>query len=350
MPATAQAAFMRTAFLIVQDRTPSQTATNHGSTANQFRDTNQNQREKEMKMNRFESYSKRLMWLIPCLLAAFTAGCGGGGEGRSPILGAGASVITGPGPITPGILSSFGIASAGGITNTGPTKINGDVVLAPNQNCNAVPVGAANDFGACGGNALNVPTNNAGDQVITQIHPDTTTADAVMVALLAKWNSISPAGIPGATVLGCGTIGNAGQAGALIGCSGNSTLPPGAYISATNTTIDVAGDLTLDAGGNADAVWVFQAPSAVTTAVNSKIILTGGAKASNIWWYVGSSATLNGGTAFQGNILASASISMGNLATSCGRLLSGAEGAGAFAFDSNVVSVPGHVNAPVGCQ
>lgn len=247
---------------------------------------------------------------------------------------------------TGGLLDPFAIASAGGITNAGPTKINGDVVLAPNQNCNGVAVGAGNNFGGCGGNVANVPLNNPGDLVITQIHPDTTTADAVMAELRAKWNSLSPALTPGATVLGCGTIGSLGDAGALIGCNGNSTLAPGTYISATGTTIGVGGILTLDAGNDPNAVWVFQAPSAVTTAVNSQIRLTNGAKASNIFWYVGSSATLNGGTKFQGNILASASISMGTLSTSCGRLLAGAEGAGQFTFLSNTVSVPNHAFAP----
>jgi hypothetical protein len=169
-----------------------------------------------------------------------------------------------------------------------------------------------------------------------------------MAALLVKWNNISPAGKPGATVLGCGTIGNAGGAGAGIGCAGNSTLPPGTYISATNSTIGVTGDLTLS--GSATDVWVFQAPSALTMAVSSRIILTGGAKASNVWWFVGSSATLNGSSIFQGNVLASASISMGTGATSCGRLLSGADGAGAFTFLGNTVSVPGHPNAPAGCE
>jgi hypothetical protein len=85
-------------------------------------------------------------------------------------------------------------------------------------------------------------------------------------------------------------------------------------------------------------------------AVSSRIILTGGAKASNVWWFVGSSATLNGSSIFQGNVLASASISMGTGATSCGRLLSGADGAGAFTFLGNTVSVPGHPNAPAGCE
>jgi hypothetical protein len=255
---------------------------------------------------------------------------------------------TGLAAIDLGILAPFGIASAGGITNSGPTKINGDTVLAPLGECNTVAVGTGNDFGICGGLA---PTNNAGDRVITQTFPDATTADAVMAVLLAKWNSLTMANLPGATVLGCGTIGTAGGGGAGVGCAGNATLPPGVYISATNSSIDISGTLTLDGGGNADAVFVFQAPSStVISAVGSTILLTGGTKASNVFWQVGSSATVNAGSVFQGNILASASVSMGTLATSCGRLLSGAEGFGAFTFLSNTVSVPGHPNAPVGCQ
>lgn len=249
--------------------------------------------------------------------------------------------------VTPGTLASFGIASAGGLTNSGATTINGDVVLNPNFFCNDEPVGEANDFGLCGGTP---PINNVGDMVITQTYPDTTTADAVRAALLVKWGNISPAQTPGATVLGCGTIGTTGGAGAGIGCDANSTLPPGAYISASNSTIVVDGVLTLDGQGNPDAVFIFQAPSALTMAVNSQVVLMGSAKASNVWWYVGSDATINGGSIFNGNILASGAISMGTLATSCGRLLSGAEGSGAFTFLSNTVSVPGHPFAPVGCE
>ena len=253
-------------------------------------------------------------------------------------------------PVNPGALATFGVASFNGITDTGASTVNGDVVIDTGLTCNGVAVGVANDFGANCNAGANTITNFAGDSVITQTYPDTTTADSVMVALLAKWNSISPAGVPGATVLGCGTIGSAGGAGAGIGCAGNSTLPPGTYISASNSTIDVTGNLTLDGGGNPDATWIFQAPSALNVNVGSQIILIGSAKASNVWWFVGSSATLFTNSIFNGNILASASITMQNLSTSCGRLLAGAEGAGAFVFDTNVVSVPGHANAPFGCQ
>jgi len=248
-----------------------------------------------------------------------------------------------------GILAPFGIASYGGLTNSGATKINGDVVLHTTYTCNGVTIllGDGPGFGLCGGTP---PTNNAGDVVITSIYPDTTTAPAVMTQLTAIWNSISPANLPGAADLACGTIGTGGGAGLGLGCAGNATLPPGIYKAASATTIDITGDLTLDAGGDANAMFYFQAGSALTASVGSQVILTGGAKASNVFWFVGSSATINGNAVFNGNILASASISMGTGATSCGRLLAGAAGAGAFTFLSNTVSVPGHASAPVGCE
>ncbi|MBF0169571.1 MAG: Ig-like domain-containing protein [Nitrospinae bacterium] len=252
-----------------------------------------------------------------------------------------------------GILAPYGIASAGGVTTgAAPVKINGSTVLDPLDQCNAVAVGAADDFGLCGGNP---PLNNlpgVRDFVITPTHsaPGPVTAAAVKATLLTKWGNLSPAGHPGGTVLGCGTIGSAGGAGALIGCNGNFTLPPGVYISQTSSSIGVAGSLVLDGGGDANATFIFQAPSSLTTAPNTTITLQNGTKASNVWWYVGSSATLGSNTAFKGNILASAAISMGTTATSCGRLLSGASGAGAFTFLGNTVSVPGHPNAPAGCN
>jgi hypothetical protein len=132
---------------------------------------------------------------------------------------------------------------------------------------------------------------------------------------------------------------------------GQNYFTPGVYIS--GTSIMITNDLTLDALGNPDAVFVFQSASTLGTAAGAappgtrtRILLIGGAKASNVWWQVGTSATLGLYSEFQGNILASASITMGTGSTSCGRLLAGAFTAGAFVFDSNVVSVPGQPFAP----
>jgi Ice-binding-like/Bacterial Ig-like domain len=261
-----------------------------------------------------------------------------------------------------GILSPFGMASFSPITDTGATKVNGDVVINTGLTCSGtggfIAVGTTNDFGPSCNAGANTITNNAGDTVITQIWngtaADGTLANAVMVKLTAVWNSISPAIMAGGTPLGCGIIGSTGDAGALLGCAGNPVLPPGTYISATNSSIGISGDLTLDGGGDQNALFVFQAPSstvitadgAISPGAHTRILLINGAKASNVWWYVGSSATLGTYTEFQGNILASASITMKTGATSCGRLLSGAAGGGAFVFDTNVVSVPGDPFAP----
>lgn len=268
-----------------------------------------------------------------------------------------AAAAAGPAPVNLGLATPFAIAARAGVTNdlaTPPnTTINGNVVLHLTATCNAVAVDTAGGFGPCGGLA---PILNG--QVISPLFPDPgTTSGAVMADLRAAYNSILPANLPGATVLGCGVIGTGGGAGAGPGCAGNATLPAGVYISATSSSIGVTGVLTLDGGGDANARFIFQAPSTLTTAAGalgapgSEIRLINGAKASNVFWQVGSSATIGTFALFQGNVLADTSITMGDQSTSCGRLLAGAVTAtGAFVFDGNVVSVPGHANAPPACQ
>jgi hypothetical protein len=168
-----------------------------------------------------------------------------------------------------------------------------------------------------------------------------------------------PAGPPAAGSLGGATNIPAGTT--LGGVSGSAMVQgtnlffPGVYQSITS--IMITGDLTLDAQGNPNAVFVFQSSSTVGTAdgapggpgTHTRILLANGAKASNVWWQAGSSATLGLYSEFNGNILAAFDITMKTHATSCGRLLAGAwvGGTGAFVFDSNVVSVPGNPNAPL---
>jgi hypothetical protein len=248
-----------------------------------------------------------------------------------------------------GLATPFAIASAANLSNTGATKINGNVVLYPTGSCNSVTLLFADGpgFGPCAGSP---PTHNAGDLVISPVYPDGTTASPIVADLKATFLSIIPsAGFPhgvgsldgGTPIVAPTTLGT--------GSTGASSFAPGVYTS--NTSIQIWGDLTLNAGGNPDAVFVFQSASTLDTAVGARILLTGGAKASNVWWAVGSSATLLANTVFNGNILADTSITMVTGATSCGRLLAGAfTSSGAFTFDTNTVSVPGHANAPAGCQ
>ncbi len=259
-----------------------------------------------------------------------------------------ATAAAGLPPVNLGLAAPFAIAAAAGVTNTLTvplSHINGDVVLDPTTTCFAVPIDAVGGFGACGGRA---PTLTG--QVISPLFPDAgVTSGNIKADLLAAYNSILPANLPGATVLGCGTVGTGGGGGAGVGCAGNATLPPGVYISATASTVGVTGILTLDGQGDSNARFIFQVPSALTTATGapgapgSEIRLINGAKASNVFWQVGSSAVIGTYALFQGNILADTSITMGTSATSCGRLLAGAVTAsGAFTFDTNVVSVPGN--------
>ena len=109
----------------------------------------------------------------------------------------------------------------------------------------------------------------------------------------------------------------------ISGDLGGRTLVPGIYKS-TSTLLIQAGHLTLDAQGDANAVWIFQVASDLTTVggAGGNIILSGGAQAKNIFWQTGSSAIIGDGTAFKGNILALTSVTMNAGSTIAGRILS----------------------------
>jgi hypothetical protein len=263
------------------------------------------------------------------------------------------------GPVDLGSASTFGIAATAGVTNTNTsplTNINGNVVLDPLATCNAVAVDTAGGFGLCGSTTpTSVPILTG--IVISHLYnpgvPDTLAN--IKADLLAAFLSITPpAGPPAAGSLGGAVNLPAGTTlGAVTGSLpvlGDNYFTPGVYQSLTS--IMITGDLTLDALGDTNAIFVFQSSSTLGMAaaananVRSRILLVNGAKASNVWWQVSTSATLGAYSEFQGNILAAASITMQTGATSCGRLLAGAYTAGAFVFDSNVVSVPGQPFTP----
>src|SRR5579871_1013113 len=106
----------------------------------------------------------------------------------------------------------------------------------------------------------------------------------------------------------------------LAGNIGGQTLAPGLYKSTSSLAIS-SGDLTLDGQGDANAVWIFQIASTLTTTSGRQVILTGGANAANIFWQVGTSATLGTTSVFHGNILAAVSVSVLTGATLDGRAL-----------------------------
>jgi hypothetical protein len=210
-------------------------------------------------------------------------------------------------PVPPpgqGSACGFGILGATPVvSSTGPTAITGgDVGIWPAASITGFPPGTTT--GAF----------HAGDAVAQQAQSDLTVA----------YNNAA---------------GAAGGA-ALTADIGGQILPAGVYKA--TTTLGITGDLTLT--GNANAVWIFQVGTALTTAAgttggvpNSRVILIGGAQAKNVTWQIGSSATLGTGSIFAGNILANVSITLGTGATLNGRALART---GAVTLDSNPVTVP----------
>jgi hypothetical protein len=127
-------------------------------------------------------------------------------------------------------------------------------------------------------------------------------AQAAQASLLSAYNALA-ALPPGA---------------AVAGNIGGQTLFPGLY-TAPSTLAVTSGTLTLDAQGDANAVWIFQVGTALD--VTTQVTLADGAQASNIYWQVGSSATIDVGAVMQGNILAFTSITTNGGATLNGRAL-----------------------------
>ena len=131
----------------------------------------------------------------------------------------------------------------------------------------------------------------------------------------------------------------------VAGDQGGLTLAPGIYKS-TSTLLIQSGDLTLDAQGDINAVWIFQIASDFTTVggAGGNVILSGGAQAKNVTWQVGSSATIGNGTSFKGNILALTSITMNTTATIDGRLL--ARNGAVVLSGTNLINKPSDALAP----
>ena len=244
-------------------------------------------------------------------------------------------------PVNLASASTFAIAATAGITTTTPVvvatpTINGDVVLDPLATCDGVTTGAAGTIGDCD---LTPPLVTG--TVYTPLY-GLAVAAAAKSDLRIAYLSIVPANLPGGTPIAAPTTLGTGS-------TGQSTFTPGVYTS--GTSIMVWGNLTLDAQGDPNAVFVFQSASTIDSQANAQIVLTGGAKASNVWWQAGSAATLLANTIWNGNILAYDNITVGTAANSCGRIFAGAFTDGWLALlDAAVVSVPGNDPAAPLCQ
>jgi hypothetical protein len=228
-----------------------------------------------------------------------------------------------PGSITLGPdLSAFTVLAASTVTNAGATNVG----FAPGAVTSSVPgiTGAVNDdlIGVAPGTAVtgfySPGTDTSGTAAIYgagQFNPNRTIPQNAENRLTVVYNTAAGRA-PTGTV--AGDLSQATVPGYPTG-----TLPPGVYKS-TSTVAITNGNLTLDGLGNPRSIFIFQVASSLTTSLNGGIggnmILTKGANPCNIYWQVGSAATL-GGSKFYGNVFADAAITL-NATTFEGRALS----------------------------
>jgi hypothetical protein len=131
------------------------------------------------------------------------------------------------------------------------------------------------------------------------------------------------------------TAAGEGPTTAIAADLAGQTLAPGVYNSASS--IGLSGALTLNGGGNPNAIFVFQAGSTLTTGSASQINLINGAQSCNVFWQVGSSATLGTGSTFRGTIIALTSITVTTGVTVDGRVLARN---GAVTLDTDTITRP----------
>ncbi|HXI69028.1 MAG TPA: ice-binding family protein [Verrucomicrobiae bacterium] len=203
------------------------------------------------------------------------------------------------GSVNLGAAANFAVLAGSTVANTGFTTVTGDLGLSPGSDVTGFPPGTVTG------------TQHVADPTAAQAELDLTTA----------YNDAA-----GRTVAPVSVAGNIG----------GMTLAPGLYKSTGSLEIS-SGDLTLDAQGDANAVFIFQIASTLTTTSGRQVILTGGAKAANIFWQVGTSAVLGSTSVFKGTIMADQSITLETGVSLEGRALARIA---AVTLDSDVITLP----------
>ncbi len=201
---------------------------------------------------------------------------------------------------SPGSSGNYTVLAGQSVSNTGSTTITGNLGISP---------GAA------------APPNVTGSPGVSGVTDD------------SNGNSLN-----GENILGAAITDAAGRAVNMTianGELGGLTLVGGVYQSGISSFSISASDLTLDAQGDSSTIWIFQMPSSTLTTVTGNVVLTNGALGCNVFWQVGSSATLGTNTIFYGNILATTSVTMTTGATiPQGRALAQN---GSDTFDTNTI-------------
>ena len=204
-----------------------------------------------------------------------------------------------------GLASTFAILATSAISGSG-NHITGDVGLNPGSSQGIAP-----------------------SEITGNIHVDDTAVIAAQTSLLAAFND---------------AISRSTNAQSLPGNLGGLTKAPGLYVNGSSSGISGTGAnaiLTLDAGGDPNAVFIFKMSSTFVMDSGTSIVLSGGAKAQNVYFWVGSSATLGTTAVFKGIILAAVTITVNNGANVSGSLFAGAGGGtGAVTAQSSTIAIP----------
>jgi hypothetical protein len=219
-----------------------------------------------------------------------------------PLTFASGIVAAGPPTVGLGTADTYAVLAGDTITNTGPTTINGDLGLHPGTSVTGAPTVNG--------------TSNVANGAAQQAKADLRTA-----YLDAE--------------------GRAGPSLVAAGALGGRTLAPGLYKDdGAPASLGIATGQTLTLQGDASSVWIFQSASTLIAETGSRVVLSGGAQACNVFWQVGSSATLRTGASFVGTVMAHTSITVENSVTVAGRLLAGsqANGAGALTMDTDTIT------------
>ena len=215
-----------------------------------------------------------------------------------------AALLYGPSPALAqtapslGSAQSFAVLGSSTVTNTGPSIVSGDLGLSPGSSVTGFPPGVV---------------------VAGTVHVADATAVAAQTSVTSAYTDLASQAC---------TQDLSGQD------LGGKTLTAGVYCFTSSAQL--TGTLTLNAQGNANAVFIFKIGSTLTTASGAAVVVINSGSLCNIFWQVGSSATLGTSTSFAGNILALASITLNTGASVTGRTLART---GAVTLDTNAVTV-----------
>lgn len=197
-----------------------------------------------------------------------------------------------------GTAADFAVLGGTTVTNTGPTLLQGSLGVSPGSAITGFPPGIV------------IGETHAADVDAAEAQADTTTAFNALAAQACDTTFAVPTDL------------------------GGMVLVPGVYCFASSASL--TGVLTLDGEGDPNAVFIFKTGSTLITASGSSVLLINGASPCNVFFQVGSSATLGTGSNFVGNILALTSITLNTGATLSGRALARN---GAVTVDSNAVAI-----------